>query len=1045
MKMNVMQMAAMTAAMVSLATARAATTVLVEAESFAANGGWKEDSQFVEVMGSPMLIAHGMGVPVANATTTVAFAETGDYAVWVRTRNWVPAYSNTAAPGRFKVAVNGSDLAPVFGTEGATWHWQSGGTVTVTGASATIALEDLTGFDGRCDAIAFIKGSDAPPPDGGSELAAWRKLALGESDSPTNVQQFDCVIVGGGMAGCSAAIAAARAGVRVALVQDRPVLGGNASSDIRVATRGEVRHSIVGEIDTTDLLNRDDGTVGRDIEREMVVNAETNVTLFMPYRAYGVGTNASHRITYVDVRHATSGARVRLQGSTFIDCTGDAWIGYWAGADWRMGREASSEYGETLAPATADAKTMGNSLMWKSYDAGVPSTFPSVPWATNVSGNRAVTGGDWNWEYGMSLNTITNAEDIRDHLLRAIYGNFRNAKLSTVNSNLALAWVPYVAGKRESRRLMGDHILTQIDLVNGAYFEDAIATTDWGIDQHYETAVSYLSSYTNKAIGKCFVPFRSLYSRNVPNLLMAGRCFSCTHIGLGSPRVQNTTAQMGVAVGTAAAICKTYGIEPRDIYRDANRTVELQSRITGTWPQRPILSGTILDNTNPSPTVLIIGGWASSSSVTGYYGTSYLNDSNALKGTKRVSYTPKLDYPGRYAIAMRWAADANRATNTPVWVCTTTIVANIGGSITQYIRNAMPGQTFITNEMLVGRVASSNFMRGLLQFDLSSITSQAIVVDADLEFEVSSLDTNSVAGYVGAEGLRVYRINQPFTPAETTWSNRTATNAWTTAGGDFDTNPLTIIPTPVDPNLAEAGDAFVFPSSNTLTAAAANAVNQKTPLGMIVRTPGLETAYNARKLYRFGPASLTIKYYTPQLPATYYVNQRLPGNQWVTIGTNDLPADGFTVVIGNDNTTGNYVIADAVRFTNPSATTNDIDGDGLIDAWERYYFLSQTSGDPDGDADGDGRSNFVEYMNGTDPLDPGSRFDMRAALDTPPGQFAVRWTSVAGRTYRIETSDDMITFSPLASGIAATPSQNTYNVSATVTQRFYRAVLEPPP
>ncbi len=1034
-------MAVALAVIAVVASARAVTTVLVEAESFATNGGWQVDSLVVEEMGSPYLIAHGLGVPVTNAATTVAFPETGDYAVWVRTRNWVPAYSNSAAPGRFKVLVNGADLGVVFGADNGTWHWQSGGTVTVAGASANVALQDLTGFDGRCDALAFIKGTNAPPPDGGDALAAWRKMALNESASPTNTQQFDCVIVGGGIAGCSAAIAAARSGISVALVQDRPVLGGNSSEDIRVATRGEVRDSIVNEICTVDLANRDDATIGRDVSREMIVAAETNITQFMPWRAYGVGTNAAGRIAYVDARHTRTGARVRLQAPIFIDCTGDAWIGYWAGADYHMGREASSEFGESLAPTNADARTMGNSLMWKTQNAGVPVSFPAVPWAMDVAGTQADTGGDWNWEYGMSLNTITDAEYIRDFLLRAIYGNFYNAKLSTANTNLALAWVPYVTGKRESRRLLGDHILTQSDLVNGVYFEDAIATTDWGIDLHTETSVPYISTYKKTTIAKCYFPFRSLYSRNVPNLMMAGRCFSCTHVGLGSPRVQNTCGQMGVAVGYAAAMCKQYGIEPRDIYRSANKTVELQAHITGTWPSYPVVGGVILDNTSAAPAVSIIGAWTSSTSVTGYYGSSYIQDGNTGKGTKRVAYTPTLTYPGKYTIAMRWAADANRSSNTPVWVCSTAVVSSVAATDDVYIRNAQPDQPYTTNEMLVGRFAASDYTRGLLRFDLSSCPTSAVVVSAELQIQISSLDTNSATGYVGASGLCVYRVNQSFTPAETTWNRRTATNTWTAAGGDFDSTALTTIATPTDPNLSNAGDIFVFPPAAGLTTAAASAVNQRTLLGMIVRTPSLETTYPTRKLYRFGPATLTVKYFTPQLPATYTVDQRSQGGQWVKLGSCDLPEDGMTVIIGNDGTS-NYVVADAFQFANANATTNDLDGDGLPDDWERNYFFSITAADPDADSDGDGISNYVEYMTGTDPLDKSSRFEMRSWLDAPPGHFLMKWPSATGRTYRIEASPDLKDFAPLMTGIAATPTQNTYSVSTDESNRYYRVMLE---
>ncbi len=1013
------------------------TNVLVEAETFSATGGWQVDAQFVEQMGSPYLIAHGLGKPVADASTTVPFSETGDYRVWVRTRNWVPSHPE-APPGRFKVAVNGVTLAPEFGTELGTWHWQSGGTVSISGTTAQLALKDLTGFDGRCDAIAFIKGSDEPPPASGAALANWRQAVLNESLSPSTVRQFDCVIVGGGMAGCCAAIAAARSGITVAFVHDRPVLGGNASQEVRVATRGQIRNSIVDEIDTLPYANRDSRTVTSDADRLAKIQAEPNITLFMPWRAYAVGTDEAKRITHVDARNIKTANRVRLQAAIFIDCTGDGWIGYWAGADYRMGRESVSEFGESRAPATPDAKTMGNSLMWSTKTAASAVAFPSVPWALDVSGTNADTGGDWDWEYGMSLNTITDAEEIRDFLLRAIYGNFSNAKAKSGNANLDLAWVPFVAGKRESRRLLGDHILTQADLVNGVYFEDAIATTDWGIDLHSETAIAYRSTYSKTTIASsCYFPFRSLYSRNVPNLMMAGRCFSATHVGMGSPRVQNTTGQMGVAVGYAAAICKQYGILPRDIYRIADRTLELQARISGVWPQRAEAVPVIIDNTDACAAAT--GAWTTGTSPAGFYGSNFLHGGNSAQGTNRVSYTPTLALPGKYDIALRWTDGATHASNTPVWVLP---VPTIAASNAIYIRNTQPAFASGTNELLIGRFAASDYTRGLLRFDLSAIPAGATITSAQLKLTISVRDADSQLGGIGTDGMRVHRVTESFTPAETTWSQKTASTAWSTAGGTFDATPLSTIASPTGPDAVNAGNVLTFPQTSAMLGAVTNARTQGTSLDLIVRTPSIETTYALRKLYRIGIASLSVTYAPPAgTPPSRTVDQRTGGGQWTSVGTYDLPSASVQVVIGNDGADGS-VVADAVQFTNLNAASGDIDGDGLPDAWERYHFLSETAARPDEDSDHDGRSNFVECMTGTDPNNASSRFDMRLALDSVPGQFVLTWPSVAGKTYRVEVSDDMQTFTPLLQGIAATPPENSCRVTLGKAKQFFRISVE---
>lgn len=1016
-------------------------TVLLEAESFAVSGGWKADTQSVEQMGSVYLLAHGMGVPVTDATTTVSFPEPGEYRVWVRTRNWVSG--NWEAPGRFKVSINGAELATVFGSEGDAWHWQDGGTTTV-GTSATVALKDLTGFDGRCDAIAFVSGGDAPPPDDPVSLKAWRRLVKNEAASPADVRRFDCVIAGGGMAGCCAALAAARSGVKVAFIQDRPVLGGNSSQEIRVATRGQIRHPIVDEIDTMLLSNRDNGTVSADNTRLSKITAEPNITLFMPWRAEDAGTDpATKRITHVDARHTLNGQRVRLQADYFIDCTGDGWIGYWAGADYRMGWEASSEFNESLGKPTFTAMTMGNTLMWKTKTGTADSSFPAVPWAMDVAGTRAVTGGDWDWEYGMRKNTIDDAEHIRDHLLRAIYGNFSNAKKLAANSKLALDWVPFIAGKRESRRLLGDHIVTQNDMVNGEFFEDAVGTTDWGIDLHYETTTSYISTYKKTNIAKpSYFPFRSLYSRNVPNLMMAGRNFSCTHAGLGSPRVQNTTGQMGVAVGCATVICKQYGITPRDLYRSPERTIELQARVTGTWPSRPGTTGYTMDNTDASG-VSIIGAWSTATGIPGFLGNDYLYTAGSTPGTKRVAYTPPSIAPGSYIVSLRWTQHATRNPQAPVWIFTSPPDVNeVPTTDLLTIRNTQPNQIQSPGTIEVGRFAASDFTRGLLHFNLSGLPAGAIIRSAEVVLTTPGPDATTATGWAGADGLKLHRLSEAITPGQATWNNRNSSTPWTTPGGTFDASPLASLVTLTDPSLVQPGEEFTL-GSTALGLAVDSARKLAIPaLDLIVRTPTLESTYPVRKIYRFTSAVLKVQAYLPQLPATLTVNQQQQGSQWVPIGTHSVGSGGITVVIGNDGSPGYNTVADGVMFSPPGGAA-DSDGDGLPDWWERWHFLSETAASASADSDSDGQNNAIEYLTGFDPNNAVSRFDARLAIDSRSGGCALRWPSAEGRTYRIEASEDCKNWSPLLQNIAATPPENEYTAPVDAQHRFFRVVVEP--
>src|SRR5690606_12157459 len=215
-----------------------AQSFLVEAESFDQPGGWVVDPQFVEQMGSPYLMAHGMGTPVKNASTQIKVEEKGKYHVWVRTKNWAPG--DWEAPGKFKLKINGRALDNTLGlTPG--WSWEYAGEAGITSKNTRIELEDLTGFNGRADAIYFSTVNEAPPRSM-KDLAAWRTTISNEASDPEVVEEYDLVVVGGGIAGCASAIAAAEQGLKVALIHDRPVLGGNASSEIRVHTLGIYGH-----------------------------------------------------------------------------------------------------------------------------------------------------------------------------------------------------------------------------------------------------------------------------------------------------------------------------------------------------------------------------------------------------------------------------------------------------------------------------------------------------------------------------------------------------------------------------------------------------------------------------------------------------------------------------------------------------------------------------------------------------------------------------------------------------------------------------------
>jgi hypothetical protein len=566
--------------------AAAGAHVLVEVESFEDPGGWVVDQQFMDQMGSPVLLAHGLGVPVWDAITAVTFPAEGRYRVWVRTREWAGVKDAPAAPGKFQLLVDNKPLPIMFGAEGVQWHWQDGGVVEIKARQVRLALHDLTGFDGRCDAILFSKQPDFVPPDRGEALAVFRREALGLSATPQDAGRFDLVVVGGGMAGTCTAISAARLGLQVALVQDRPVLGGNNSSEVRVHLNGQINlppyprlGDVVGELDSGGRGNAQAAALYGDQKKLDLVRAEPNIHLFLGVHAYQV-EKEGNRISAVVGKDIKTSKDLRFSALLFADCTGDGTIGFLAGADFRMGRENWAETGETMAPKEADKMTMGASVQWYSVETPAPNPFPECPWAlafTEASCER-MTRGDWNWETGLNKDQISDFEAIRDHGLRAVYGNWaflkNHSKEKDKYAHRKLSWVAYIAGKRESRRLLGDVILTQQDVQEQRPYPDGLVTTTWSLDLHYPDPANskYFPGEEFKTICKTpaikpyAVPYRCLYSRNVENLFMAGRDISVTHVALGTVRVMRTCGMMGEVVGMAASICQNRHTTPRGVY-----------------------------------------------------------------------------------------------------------------------------------------------------------------------------------------------------------------------------------------------------------------------------------------------------------------------------------------------------------------------------------------------------------------------------------------------------------------------------------------------
>ncbi len=409
----------------------------------------------------------------------------------------------------------------------------------------------------------------------------------------------DFFVAGGGMAGVCAAVAAARNGAKVILVQDRSRLGGNSSSEVKMHIVGADIHGARPGWRESGLIEEfrlDDAIRNPQRSRELwdlllydKVVSEPNITLLLDTVCYAADVKDG-RIQRVLARCDKTEHLYRVTAKLYADCTGDCRLGVEAGADFRIGREAKSEFNEELAISEADHATLGSSILFTARDYGRPMPFTPPAWARKVTkamlrlrNVRSWDYGYWWIEWGGDRDTIRDNERIRYELLSIVLGVWDYIKNSgdiPASANWAMDWLGMMPGKRGSRRLLGEHILTQNDLLGKTPdFPDAVAIGGWGMDDHPPGGFDQPELKPNTFVTPPFpynIPLRSLYSRNVTNLFMAGRNISATHVAFTSTRVMATCSVIGQAAGTAAAYCAGKDLLPRELASDRQRLAELQ-------------------------------------------------------------------------------------------------------------------------------------------------------------------------------------------------------------------------------------------------------------------------------------------------------------------------------------------------------------------------------------------------------------------------------------------------------------------------------------
>ncbi len=418
-------------------------------------------------------------------------------------------------------------------------------------------------------------------------------VAPGEHQRALKTIHLDCdlAIAGAGMAGVCCAITAARAGIKVVLVHDRPVPGGNASSEVRLWILGATSHmgnnnrwaregGVIDEILVENMYRNPDGNplFVDALLLEMLVK-EPNITLLLNTAVCELAKRDADTIESLRAFCSQNSTMYDVRAPLFCDASGDGVVGFLAGAAFRMGAESSEEFGEKFAPSKEYGELLGHSLYFYSKDAGKPVKFTPPSFAltdmTTIPRFRCFNTKEfgcrlWWIEYGGRLDTVHETETIKWELWKVVYGVWNHIKNSgkfPEAENLTLEWIGQIPGKRESRRFEGDYMLVQQDVVEQRRHQDDVAFGGWAIDLHPADGVFSERPGCNQwhTKGVYPIPYRCMYSRNIRNLFLAGRIISASHVAFGSSRVMATCAHAAQAVGMAAALCKNKGLLPRDI------------------------------------------------------------------------------------------------------------------------------------------------------------------------------------------------------------------------------------------------------------------------------------------------------------------------------------------------------------------------------------------------------------------------------------------------------------------------------------------------
>ena len=563
--------------------------IWIDAAEFENRGGWQLETQFVREMGQSYLIAnHTPGIPVENASTHFMVEKNGYYRFFVRTKNW----KYPQAPGKFTLKIDNCELKNVCGKMPTLyWYWEIADDIYLEKGEHLLEVCDKTGWLSRFASIIVSNDMDFTPSPELGVMLNQRAIIKSIDTAIADFGEWDYIVVGAGPGGIGAAVSAARCGLKTALICGRPCVGGNASDEGTIGFDGAAfNHKGYHETGISDEIKRTrehfDLTWQGAIEK--LINAEPNITLFLNTVCIKAEC-AADIITSIECVNTLTLEKSRFKSNLFADCSGDGWLGYYAGAKYRSGREAKHEFSEKFAPLSPDTFTMsgcitgsradvGRLLSFYLEDAGKPVDFNPPDWAVKLPDGNALnrepaskTMTEWWMENSNDFDDVYDSEFARDELVRLVVGYFDWLK-NSYKKGYENRYMKYLAlhnSKRENRRLVGDYIMTQNDFDTKTRFNDAISYSGWKIDIHHPKGIysgSEGAFYADQIVPITPIPYRTLYSINIKNLFMASRCASFSHIALGSARVESTINTLGQAIGVAAYLCHKYNVFPRDIY-----------------------------------------------------------------------------------------------------------------------------------------------------------------------------------------------------------------------------------------------------------------------------------------------------------------------------------------------------------------------------------------------------------------------------------------------------------------------------------------------